>query len=85
MARTVRKKKLSRGMRKMRWSITQRIGRRQTALITSGSTKETWLQTTTAAPSSGMCSTPDVRTRYTEWTRIHTMKRIRNSGTRVKM
>ncbi|MNC89877.1 hypothetical protein D3C83_58820 [compost metagenome] len=83
MARPVRNMKLSTGTRKMLWSITKRIGRRHAAATISASTKLTWLQTSTAAPSSGMLSSPLFSRRYTEWISSHTMKRIRNSGTSV--
>ena len=51
------------GMRKMRWSMTKRIGRGLAARITSASTKLTWLHTITAGPSSGMFSMPALRRR----------------------
>ena len=44
------------GIAKMRWSITKRIGRGLAADQQTGSTKLTWLQTSTAGPRSGMCS-----------------------------
>jgi hypothetical protein len=81
MARPSRKTKLRTGILKIWWSMTKRIGRGHAAAITSASTKLTWLQTITAAPSSGMCSIPSFFRRYTEWISSHTMKRMRNSGT----
>ena len=65
--------------------MTKRIGRRTEAEIKSASMKLTWLQTTSAAPSSGTCSTPRTRRRYSRLISSQTRKRIRNSGTSRKM
>ncbi len=47
--------------------------------------KLTWLHTSRAAPSSGTFCTPSTRTRYSVFTSTQVMKRIKNSGTSVKM
>ncbi len=59
IALPVRKTNETTGILKIRWSITNRIGRGLAARITSGSTKLTWLHTSIAGPSSGMFSRPD--------------------------
>ena len=53
----------STGVRKMRASIRNRIGRGLAAISSTGSTKLTWLQTTMAAPVAGMFSSPRIRKR----------------------
>ena len=81
IALPVRKTNETIGVLKMRWSITKRIGRGLAARITSGSTKLTWLHTSTAGPFSGMFSIAVFSSRYTECTRSQHRNRIRNSGT----
>ncbi|MNF93468.1 hypothetical protein D3C84_761450 [compost metagenome] len=65
--------------------MTKRTGRRTAPPISSASTKDTWLHTSTADPSSGIASSPLCSTRYREWPSSQTRKRMVNSGTILKM
>ncbi len=65
----------------MRWSITKRIGRGLSPMITTASKKLTWLQASTAAPSAGMRSVSTARRRYSVCVSTQARKRSRNSGT----
>ncbi|MOA44865.1 hypothetical protein D3C78_1672030 [compost metagenome] len=75
----------STGTLKMRWSMMKRIGRGLAAISSTASMKLTWLHTSTAAPSVGMCWSSLMSKRYTKRDSTQATKRSRYSGTSMKM